>query len=271
MSSSFSKFEVVSKNKTGTWLSPIPQPEVEVRLVNPPLDKKLRNYLGAAALALPELIEECQKYQKLLPQEARTKLPLRENQVVRDVPCTPDREMLPSEIQFKPDDNGVTAARFRWHEDVILHGVGEHIVVIQVRAHTKAELHHDVARPVYCINLKTYHAPHLNLRYLALLSPEVMFAEEAAKHFAKESDAHNGSIIFDQVGRVWIDEQVVKRAAYRYSRFQIERTATGTAPVLTDEVRYSHFLVHRSHMPHLPFDAEKKRYIIPENNIQEAA
>lgn len=271
MSSSFSKFEVVSKNKTGTWLSPIPQPEVEVRLVNPPLDKKLRNYLGAAALALPEIITESYRYQKLLPNDAKSALPLRENQVVRDVPCTPDREMLDSEIQFKADDHGVTSARFRWHEDVILHGVGEHVVVIQVRAHTKAELHHDVARPVYCINLKTYHDPYLNLRFLALLSPEIMFAEEAAKRFSKESDTHRGSIIFDQVGRVWIDEQVIKRAAYHYSRYQIERTANGTAPVLTDEIRYAHFLVHRSHMPHLPFDADKGRYLLPINNIQEAA
>lgn len=271
MSSTFNKFEVVTKNKTGTWLSPIPQPEVEVRLVNPPLDRKLRNYLGAAALALPEIVEESQKYQKLLPQEAKNKLPLRESQVVRDLPCTPDRQILESEIQYKADDNGVSAARFRWHEDVILHGVGEHIAVVQVRAHTKLELHHDVARPVYCVNLKTYHAPNLNLRFLALLSPEVMFAEEAAKRFSKESDTHKGSIIFDQVGRIWVDEQVIKRAAYRYARYQVERTAKSAAPVLTDEVRYAHFLIHRSHMPHLPYDADRRRFLIPENNIQEAA
>ena len=118
MSSSFDRYEVVSKNKSGTWLSPIPQPETEVRLVHPPLDRKLRNYLGAAALALPEIVDESHKFQKLLPKEAQVTLPLRESQVVRDSPCTAAREMLPSEIQYKVDDHGVTAGRFRWHEDV---------------------------------------------------------------------------------------------------------------------------------------------------------
>lgn len=270
--SRFSEREIHFKNTTGTWLSYIPQPFVEKKVSHPPHDARLKNYFGASAWFLPEIKQEIDAQFKITPREAAERFPLTVINFVSNVPCTPPRNLYEEEISFHTE-SWVSAGRVIFHEKITFENMKTAVCAIQVRAHTKISLHHDNARPVYCINLKTYGKDPINLRLLAFLTSELGFMEQATRVFSRATDVQGGAIIFDNEHRAWIDEQIIRRAAYTYERYQIRKSSQKNNSDVqpTAEEALAHFVIARSHLPQLKFDETGKFVFDEYTSIQEAA
>jgi hypothetical protein len=248
----FSKEEIQKKNSHGTWLSPIAQPIAEISNQYPPSDSKYKKFLGTVALNLETICEENERFSRTPPKEIKERFELLPKDVVVCSPLTPTHEISNDEIQF---DFGefVDAARFRWHESLRLNDLPKSLYSVQVRVHSKIEVFHDYARPTYSINLKSYGPKPFSLRLLSLVNTEWNFAQRAAKEFSKPIDFYSGLLVKDSLNRTWVDDQVIKRAAYHYAIYQVERTAQKSGLALDDKIRFAHFLIFRSHLPQLKF------------------
>lgn len=257
----FSKEEVQKKNNEGTWLSPISQPFSRTSETAPPEDSKYRKYLGTVAIGLGAICDENDRFSRTPPRDLKDKFQLLTNEALSSTPLTPTHEITDKEIQFEVGEF-VDAARFRWHEKLALPGMEEAIYGVQVRVHSKLEVYHDYARPTYSINLKSYGAKFFSLRLISLVNTEWNFAERAVREYSKQVDFNGGLLVKDSLNRIWVDEQVIRRAAFHYSRYQVERTAQKKDLVIDEKLRFAHFIVFRSHLPKL--SCNSNGWILPE-------
>lgn len=254
MAKRFSKKDILKKNSEGTWLSPIPQPFAPISELPTPEDQKYKSFLGTVALNLGAICSENEKFLRTPPREIKKYFELLPTDVVSSTPLIPTHHISNEEISLELGEI-VDAARFRWHERLKLPKLDEAIYAIQVRVHSKLEVYHDYARPTYSINLKSYGAKFFSLRLLSLLNTEWNFAERAVREYSKQTDFNGGLLVKDSLNRVWVDEQVIRRAAFHYSRYQVERTAQKKDLVVDDKLRFAHFIVFRSHLPKLSYNA----------------
>mgnify|MGYP000895633933 CR=1 FL=1 len=257
----FSKEEVLKKNNEGTWLSPIPQPFAQGCESLPPEDPKYRKFLGSVAIGLGTICDENDRFSRTPPKDIKDKFQILPKDVLSSTPLSPTHEISNKEIQLEFGEF-VDAARFRWHEKLSLLGMEEAIYAVQVRVHSKLEVYHDYARPTYSINLKSYGGKFFSLRLLSLVNTEWHFAERAVREYSKQIDFNGGLLVKDSLNRVWVDEQVIRRAAFHYSRYQIERTAQKKDLVVDDKLRFAHFIVFRSHLPKLSYNVNG--WVLPE-------
>jgi hypothetical protein len=276
----FSPIEVSVRNKTATWLSPLPQPSAYAAPNSQvPSDSTLRKFIGKTAMSLENLVNENVAFFGEIPEKSFNAYPLIAAKGRSDeaVPETVERSVsnspinvpweIPSEcvtpsLQFSPTTGMPQAGtlRYTWLERGFLcrddEKIHEGVYSLQIRHHSKLEAYHEMRRPVYCINLKSDSGDFVNLRLLMLLHTEMPFLTRAAKHFTRKGDFSGGAPVVDHHGRCFVDDQVIRRAAFCYAEFQrirlIEGKPIGTSDEpLSDELRYAHFLVFRSHLPEL--------------------
>lgn len=276
----FSPLEVLERNRTATWLSPLAQPEVRTASNSKvPTDTTLRKFIGKAALSLEDLVKENIAYFGEIPEESFNAYPLvtTSEKSAAAIPETVRRSIGNAPIQIpwtipqecvspslhRSTTTGLPQAgtlRYSWLERGFLSNEGskihEGIYTLQVRHHTKLEAFHEMRRPVYCINLKSDSGDFVNLRMLMLLHTELPFLSRAALHFTRKEDFFGGLPVIDHHGRSFVDDRIIRRAAFCYAEFQRIRLLEG-APIgsanesLSDELLYAHFLVFRSHLPEL--------------------
>ncbi len=299
-----SRDRVRRKNETGTWLSPIEQPNpasATASAPKPPSDGQHRRFIASAAHHLEEITAENATHfgeplsstfesYPLLPGN-NAKKPDAEcvRRSVNNCPLHIPSEILPQTVQSsvtrEKHSSEILAGsmRYAWLErgsllqNTVVH---QGIYTYQVRHHSKLEPFHEMRRPVYCINLKTDYGDLLDLRVVALVNTEMPFLNAAAANFARKGDAFNGLPVVDHAGRLLVDERVIRRAAYHYADYQrslFERAKETSAkheilsftqpPANTpDHIRYAHFLVFRSHLPELNFDKKNGSYALSIHN-----
>ena len=282
-----SRQETRQRQTNGTWLSPVAQPSTAPGMVpcetNAPSDERHRAFIASAATNLRGIVEEGEaafmqpveeSYHAhgFAPAVEGTRAPKPEalTRSVRNcpirIPVSPGEgeaiASLARDAQGKPF---AAALLYTWTEaGHIRQGrlISKDIFLIQVRHHTKLESHHDIDRPVYCINLKRFGEDCIDLRVMAIVKSEMPFLEAAAQAFSKEGDAYGGLPVVDHAGRVLIDERIVRRAGYCYSQYTRDLEAGALyAADLTAQQRMAHYLVMRAHLPELSYDARKKAFI----------
>jgi hypothetical protein len=282
--------EILHKNKTGTWLSPLSQPQVQldhpIEAIPVPLDPQHRRYIAGLATSLPIILSEnAEHFREPLDQSFQA-YPL-EARAAGDSSrktrsLTRSQTNAPVQIPFPIAPNTVVAncskdrsaiqltgsLRYAWQEEVTLvqtnsQCTDKRIFTIQVRHHTRLEPYHETRRPVFCINLKSNDLDFIDLRLITMLNVEGEFLEMATHAFRKEFDYAGGSPVRDTLGRIWIDERLIRRAAFQYMQHQrslSSETLYQDDTSVTPEIRFAHFLIHRSHQPELQYDAKARRF-----------
>lgn len=277
----FPPHEVQRRTETGSWLSPLEQPKkVQPEVPNfLPSDSRHKKFIAAAAVALDKLTDENNSFFGELPERSFEAHPLQATYpgssrvltetLSRSVSSAPvgipvgihPETVIASLARTKEGSVKAGALRYTWLEKGSISREDlrrEDVFTYSVRHHSKLEQFHDVRRPVYCINVKADVGDFLDLRLIAILNTERPFLDQAAKTFSKAGDSFSGLSCVDHSGRIFIDERVVRRAAFHYSRFQQERlfqrTPLGASTRgISDDVRFAHFIVTRSHLPELVF------------------
>lgn len=274
--------EIKEKNRTGTWLSPLQQPEATAGAVacekKAPSDPRHRKFIGSLAECLDEIVEENKrtfgepleesfKAAGLNPRVAPERHDVNPEAFVRSARNCPLTirdaiELSGVYTSLVVAENGVPRAAallYTWIEKGFIRQgrvVHHHEFLVQVRHHTRLESFHDVHRPVYCVNLKTAGSELLDLRVMAIIKSEMPFLEAAARQFGKDRDHFEGLPVVDHEGRVLIDERIVRRAAWEYSQYQRSidpGQLYENEELLPERVKYAHFIVLRAHMPELNF------------------
>lgn len=279
--------EVKRRTLTGSWLSPLEQPRRVEPLASGPLptDSRHKKFIAAAALTLDRITEENNSFFGELPERSFEVHPLQAtypgsgrvltetlSRSLTNAPIGVPAPILPETViasiaRTKEGTVKAGALRYTWLEKGTLFRDGERgekeerreeVFTYSARHHSKLEQFHDVRRPVFCINVKADVGEFLDLRLISILNTERSFLDEASKRFSKEGDSFCGLSCIDHAGRVFIDEKIVRRAAFHYSRFQQERLFQRT-PLgpntrgIADDIRLAHFIVMRSHLPELRF------------------
>lgn len=288
------QLEISYKNRSGTWLSPIEQPWACIPksplLDGAPNDLQYRRYLLAAAENLGELVtefidcygEDLLATYRRYPLEFRAKKPIRWSEPqelvrsLRNCPITVPVEIEPktttSSQSYDSNRNQITGSlRYTWQAELKLNqgrSISSDHFTFQVRHHTKLDASHENSRPVFCINIKSDDANLIDLRLCAILHIEAPFLVAAAKQFCKKGDHFDGQPVFDSLGRAWLDERIIRRAAFHYSQYQYELQESclrnqklyDQQEGLSEQIRWAHFLVHRSHLSELHFDEVAKSF-----------
>ncbi len=267
------------KSRSATWLSPVAQPQVlgakPLAAPEPPHDQRHKRFIVNIAAQLEALIRENETYFGHSLQESfaefglmardkpgvGTAAPAALQRSLDHLPITPLYEPLQDNAcgTLRADRRGTpitSTLRYTWLEEVIFQTSTPkpkpQLMTMQVRHHSRLESFHENARPVYCINLKSVCSPYFDLRMLMLVNCEWAFLERACAPFARSGDFNHGMPVFDQLRRIFVDERVIRRAAYAYSMYQrlcFERRGSLHQGTLDRTLRHAHFLVFRSHLP----------------------
>ncbi len=295
---SFSQARIQQKNRTGTWLSPLEQPKPTINssdMCGTPKDSKHRRFIASLALNLDSLLNENRQQFGEPVLETFRKYPffstndkshgVSEEALTRSILNSPIHIpwKIPREIAyaalFRSTEGKPYAAsvRYTWLEAGHLHRGNtriENIFAYQIRHHTKLEAFHDVGRPVYCVNLKFDDIEPLDLRLLAVLTTELPFLDAACRFLSRKEDAFNGLYVVDHENRIFVDEKIVRRAAYFYSNFQRTQSKEklyNESPEIPLSIRYSHFIVARSHLPEFRYDQKSNSFMFGTEEIKEIA
>jgi len=290
-SSNFVSEEIAYKNKHGTWLSPISQPEAVQGFIPPqpsvPKDKRYKNFLGSLAKNLEQVVLENKQHfkeplekrvevhdfnpcEEATPRRLRTAILKRslENSPIEIPVSIQEEEVIVSLVKNEHKQPIAGALLYTWTEKGwISQGrmKYENIFLIQLRHHSKLEPLHDNDRPVYCLNLKSFGFDSVDLRVMAIIRSEMKFLEAAVQPFKRKGDAFEGLPVLDHKGRVLIDERIVRRAGYLYSQYQRDLEQGRLyeySEDLTEQVRLAHFIVLRAHFPELCYDRIRKTFQI---------
>lgn len=279
----------VRKTRTGTWLSPLEQAATQSRSqLAPPSDPIHRRFIVRCAgslkaqiveneEALGERLEETFARYPLLAAEDGGKGASKHAWVrsLKSLPLarrhTPPLESAIPRMKRSPVSREpyVGSLMYTWLERGELRDLAGQVVhhdayTMQVRHHTKLEPFHEQRRPVYCINMKSDIDLSVDLRLIALLNVEIGFLEAAVDIFARPDDCFGGRVVLDAHRRVFIDEQVIRRAAFCYGQFQLDRSVLpreqrAAFDAQADQtVRAAHFLVVRAHPPELEGEREAR-------------
>lgn len=277
----FPPHEIQRRTETASWLSPLEQPR-KVQPQTPnfiPTDSRHKKFIAANAVSLDKLTEENNSHFGEAPERSFEAHPFQAtypgssrvltetlSRSVSNAPVDIPVGILPETViaslaRTKEGCVKAGAIRYTWLEKGFLYREDdrrEDVYTYCIRHHSKLEQFHDERRPVYCINVKADIGDFLDLRLIAILNTERPFLDYAAKVFSKEGDAFSGLSCVDHTGRIFIDERIVRRAAFHYSRFQQERmfqrTPLGPSTRgIADDIRFAHFIVTRSHLPELGF------------------
>ena len=287
--------DVSNRNRLGTWLSPLPQPILAessgaplagaptvVTTAPVPRDSVHRRYLRMLARTQNSFVKENQRYYCEPPSEAFRAYPLFATAVApnnstsncadpealnrsqRNAPITCPFTIRPEAARARLERSKLGRAvagalSYGWAEELSLNQESSKLMYIQVRQHTKLESYHDIRRPVYCINAQSCDQRALDLRLVAIIFTELATLMAAAQEFARPEDFEGGNPVFDQHGRVWIDDRLIRRAAYHYSQHQILRQHDQLykdEEAIADRLKRAHLLVLRSHLPEFPASPE---------------
>ena len=107
---------------------------------------------------------------------------------------------------------------------------------------------------------------------MTILDEELPFLERAVGTFARQTDAFSGEVVKDSLGRFYIDDKIVRRAAFYYSQYQEQVEAAelySESAELPAHIRHAHLLVLRSHLPELCFDEEQLSFDGGEDRLAE--
>ena len=280
--------DVTSRNRLGTWLSPLPQPLTTAACDAPlagapgraqtataPRDSVHRRYLHTLARTQSSFVSENQRFYCEPPSETFRAYPLFATAATQanspsncvdpdtlarsqqNAPITCPYPIRPqaarARLERSQSGRAVAGAlAYGWAEELSLAHESATLMYIQVRQHTKLESYHDIRRPVYCINAQSCDQRALDLRLIAIIFTEMAALNAAAQEFARSEDFFGGIPVLDQHGRVWLDDRIVRRAAFHYSQHQIVRPHDQLyrqEDIIDDQLKRSHFLVLRSHLP----------------------
>lgn len=287
--SAFSHAAVSRKDKTGTWLSPVEQPPAVPGMVAPeksaPADQRHKRYIASYAQKLDEIVRENKEHFKRPPEESvrahgfvagvqtgsravnpevlkrslkncpvHIPIAIEEEEALAGMISNLDKQIVSAALLYTWTERGWIAQGRMKHENIFL---------LQIRHHSKLDASHDIDRPVFCINLKSFGPDAVDLRVMAIVKSEMPFLEAAAQAFKRAGDAYEGFPVVDHQGRVLIDERIVRRAGYEYSRYQRALEAGELyeeSSTMEELARMAHFIVLRSHLPELNYDAERKAF-----------
>ncbi|NMC64322.1 MAG: hypothetical protein GYA55_14250 [SAR324 cluster bacterium] len=290
-SSSFASKEIAYKNRHGTWLSPISQPETShgfIRVASlVPKDQRYRHFIGSLAKDLDQVVLENKQHFKepleermgahdFNPCERAASRKLRAAILERSVENSPieipvsiqEEEVIVSLVKNEHEQPIAGALLYTWTEKGwISQGrmKYDNIFLIQLRHHSKLEPFHDNDRPVYCLNLRSFGPDSVDLRIMAIVKSEMKFLEAAVQPYKRKGDAFEGLPVLDHKGRVLIDERIVRRAGYLYSQYQRdlgEGRLYEYTDDLSDQIRLAHFIVLRAHFPELCYNRTRKTFQI---------
>ena len=286
--------DVTNRNRLGTWLSPLPQPSIAdctvaalaaeptgAAIARAPRDSVHRRYLRMLAHTQTSFVKENQRYYCEPPSDAFRAYPLFAtalsqnsssasgadpetlNRSQKNAPITCPFPIRPQAARAKMvrAKNGralAGALSYGWAEELKLNAGNSELMFIQIRQHTKLESYHDIRRPVYCINAQSCDQRALDLRLVAIIFTEIELLSAAAAEFALPGDYANGAAVFDQHGRVWLDDRIIRRAAFHYSQHQVLRQQNQLykdEDGINDRLKRAHLLVLRSHLPEIALPA----------------
>ena len=274
----FAPEEISYREEHGTWLSPMAQPSASQGRVpsegSAPADKCHRRFVAKLAKDLYGIVTEnkehfgetiiesfkaygfvaCSSVSKKAVNEDALQRSLKHAPIAVPVKIFP--ETVVSTMDCRQGQPVSSALTYTWTEKGwVKQGRIKHeaILLVQVRHHTKLQSSHEMRRPVYCVNIKSYGEMPFDLRVMAIVKSEMPFLEAAAQAFSGPRDAFQGLPIVDHQGRALLEERIVRRAAFHYSNFQnsIKPGNLYDENKVPELIRYAHFIVSRSHLPEL--------------------